>query len=66
MTKKIVLTCDAKLWKRPMDMKDMLLFGEYDDDGVFHIDKMFLIEKTMVDFLSRFDKVELNFEKRKK
>ena len=66
MTEKIVLTCDAKLWKRPMDTQDVLLFGEYFEDGVFHADRMFPIDETMVDFLSRFDKVELNFEKRKK
>ena len=67
MMEKIVLTCDAKLWKRPMDMKDMLLFGEYYEDGVFRTDRMFPIEKSTADFLSRFDKVELNFvDKRKK
>ena len=66
MIEKIVLTCDAKLWKRPMDMKDVLLLGEY-KDGVFHADRMFHVDETMVDFLSRFDKVELNFvDKRKK
>ena len=66
MMEKIVLACDAKLWKRPMDMQDVLLFGEYYEDGVFHTYRMFPVEETMVDFLSRFDKVELNFEKRKK
>ena len=44
MTEKIVLTCDAKLWKRPMDMKDVLLLGEYYEDGVFRADRMFPIE----------------------
>lgn len=63
MTEKIVLTCDAKLWKRPMDMKDVLLIGEY-NDGVFYTDRMFHIDETLVDFLSRYDKIELNFEKR--
>lgn len=66
MTEKIVLTCDAKLWKRPMDMQDFLLFGVYDEDGVFYADRIFPIDETMVDFLSRFDKIELNFEKSKK
>ena len=65
MTEKIVLTCDAKLWKRPMDMQDVLLLGEYKDD-VFYADRMFRIDETLVDFLSHYDKVELNFEKRKK
>lgn len=62
----IVLTCVAKLWKRPMDMKDVLLIGEYYEDCVFHVDRMFPIEKSTADFLSRFDKFELNFEKEKK
>lgn len=67
MIEKIVLTCDAKLWKRPMDMKDVLLLGEYYEDGIFRTDRMFPIEKSTADFLSRFDKVELNFvNKRKK
>ena len=51
MMEKIVLTCDAKLWKRPMDMKDMLLFGEYYEDGVFHVDRMIPIDETLMDFL---------------
>ena len=66
MIEKIVLTCDAKLWKRPMDMQDVLLLGEYYEDGVFRTDRMFPIEKSTADFLSHYDKVELNFEKRKK
>ena len=66
MMGKIVLTFDAKLWKRPMDMQDFLLFGVYDEDGVFHADRMIPIEETMVDYLSRFDKIELNFERSKK
>lgn len=65
MTEKIVLTCDAKLWKRPMDMKDVLLLGEY-NDGIFYAGRMFPIDETIVDFLSRYDKIELNFERNKK
>lgn len=65
MEEKIVLTCDAKLWKRPMDMKDMLLLGEY-NNGIFFTYRKFPIDETLVDFISRYDKVELNFEKRKK
>ena len=62
---KIVLTYDARLWKRPRDMQDMLILGEYEDDE-FYADRMIPIEETMVDYLSRFDKIELNFEKSKK
>ena len=62
---KNVLTCDAKLWKRPMDMKDMLLFGEYYEDGAFHVDRMIPIDETMMDFLSHYEKIEINFRRQK-
>ena len=65
MMEKIVLTCDTKLWKRPMDMKDMLLFGEYYEDGMFRADRMVPIDETMMDFLSQYDKVEINFRREK-
>ena len=48
-----------------MDMKDMLLFGEYYEDGVFHVNRMIPIDESMMDFLSHYDKVEINLRREK-
>ena len=53
---------DAILWKRPMDMKLFLLVGKFISSEKFNVSYV-VPEDEIVDFLSKYDKLELNIDK---
>ena len=53
---------DAILWKRPMDKKLCLLVGKFISSEKFNVSYV-VPEDEIVDFLSKYDKLELNIDK---
>ena len=53
---------DVIIWKRPMDKKLFLLVGKFISSEKFNVS--YVVPKDeIVDFLSKYDKLELNIDK---